>query len=115
MLSALSSCTSYFTPYWIVGRTLNSTVYLGIFRRCNYLAKDPEGTEYIKLECGRYTTFADIPSKQWRVCTVTLGLACAFLLFVALIMVVACCVKDVVTNCSARIGGLMQLSSGNVQ
>lgn len=114
VLSALTSCASYFMPYWLVGKSLNSTVYLGIFRRCNYLAKTPDGAEYVKHACGRYTTFADIPSVQWQACTVMIGLACIFLLFVALTTLFACCVKDVLTKFSATIGGVMQFLSGNV-
>ena len=114
LLSALTSCTSYFLPYWLVGKSLNSTTYLGVFRRCNYLAKGRDGTQYIKHECGRYTTFADIPSDEWRICTVLIGLACAFLLLVAFTLLLASCVKDVVTKFSTRIGGVIQFLSGNV-
>lgn len=112
VLSALLSCTGYYLPYWIQGEVYNTTVHLGIFRRCNYLTKLDDGTTKLEQACGRYTNFADIPSEAWKVCTVMMGAGCALLLLVALTTVFSCCLQDVVTNGSARFGGTLQFLAG---
>lgn len=112
VLCALLSCTGYYLPYWIQGEIYNTTVHLGIFRRCNYLTKLDDGTTLLEQACGRYTDFVDIPSDAWKACTVLIGAGCSLLLLVALTSVFACCIRDVVTNGSARIGGLLQFLAG---
>lgn len=110
--SALLACSGFFLPYWVQGKIYNSTVYLGVFRRCNFLIKGEDGVSFMEQACGRYASFQDIPSEAWKACTVMSGIGCGFLLLVALTAAVACCCKDVVTRSSARIGGAFQFLAG---
>lgn len=114
VLCALLCCTGYYLPYWIKGTTLNTTVYLGVFRRCNYLVKGSDGLTYVQQGCARYTTFNDIPSTAWRACTVLIGLACGLLLLVCLTAVAACCARDVISRASAKVAGILQFFAGNM-
>ena len=110
--SALLACSGFFLPYWVQGKIYSSTVYLGVFRRCNFLVKGEDGVSFMEQACGRYASFQDIPSEAWRACTVMSGIGCGFLLLVALTAAVACCCKDVVTRSSAQIGGAFQFLAG---
>jgi len=112
IISALLACTGYFLPYWVQGKIYNSTVYLGVFRRCNFLIKGEDGLSYLKKACGRYASFQDIPSEAWRASTVMIGIGCGLLLLVALTAVFSCCCKDIVTKTSARVGGAFQFLAG---
>ena len=112
IISALLACTGFFLPYWVQGKIYNSIVYLGVFRRCNFLIKGEDGLSYLEQTCGRYASFQDIPSEAWKASTVMIGIGCGFLLLVALTSMLACCLKDIVTKSSARIGGALQFLSG---
>lgn len=112
IISALLACTGYFLPYWVQGKIYNSTVYLGVFRRCNFLIKGEDGLSFLEKACGRYASFQDIPSEAWKACTVMIGIGCGFLLLVALTAMLSCCLKDIVTKTSARVGGAFQFLAG---
>lgn len=112
VLSALLSCAAYYLPYWIKGIMFKSTVYFGVFRRCNYLVKGKDGMTYVQQGCGRYTTFNDIPSTAWRACTVLIGIACGLLLLVCLTVVISCCAKDIITRTTAKVAGFIQFLAG---
>ncbi|XP_078380272.1 LHFPL tetraspan subfamily member 6 protein-like [Oculina patagonica] len=112
VLSSLLASTGYFLPYWIEGNIYNTTVYLGVFRRCNFLIKGKDGLSSIQRACGRYASFQDIPSEAWKACTVMMGIGCGFLLLVALTAILSCCLKDIVTKTSARVGGAFQFLAG---
>lgn len=114
-LSALLASTGYFLPYWIEGRIYNTTVYLGVFRRCNFLIKGKDGLSFIEQACGRYASFQDIPSEAWKASTVMMGIGCGFLLLVALTAILSCCLKDIVTKTSARVGGGFQFLAGKYE
>lgn len=112
VLSALLASTGFFLPYWIQGNIYNTTVYLGVFRRCNFLIKRKDGLSVLERACGRYASFHDIPSEAWKASTVMIGLGCGLLLLVALTAISSCCLKDIVTKTSARVGGALQFLAG---
>ena len=112
IVSALLACTGFFLPYWIQGKIYNSTVYLGVFRRCNFLIKGDDGLSFLEKACGRYASFQHIPSEAWKACTVMIGIGCGFLLLVAFTAMFSCCFKDIVTRTSARVGGAFQFLAG---
>lgn len=108
--SAALSCTAFYLPYWLHGSLFNSTdVYFGSFRRCNYPRLTPLGTVVVVRECGRYTTFADIPSVSWQVSTVAVGVGGALALLVGFTALMACCMTDIVNKATARTAGFVQL------
>lgn len=120
-LSAVVCCVGYFMPYWITGEmTLMKPehsvetvpVHFGIFRRCNYPAIGKDGRLTMILECGRYTTFHDIPSISWKIATLIIGLGCGLCMLVALTAVFGVCVKGVVIPTVARSAGVVQMCSG---
>lgn len=112
IISALLACTGFFLPYWVQGKIYNSTVYLGVFRRCNFLVKGENGLSFLEKACGRYASFQDIPSEAWKASTVMIGIGCGFLLLIALAAVFSCCCKDVGTRASTRVGGALQFGAG---
>lgn len=110
LAAALLSCAGFYLPYWIKGTLSDGTeVSFGSFRRCNYPRLTAEGKLEMVHECGRYTSFPDIPSVSWQVTTVTVGIGAAISLLVAFTALSACCLADVVTKTTARILGLIQL------
>lgn len=112
VLSALAASTGFFLPYWIQGQIYNTTVYLGVFRRCNFLEKQANGLSVLVRACGRYASFQDIPSDAWKASTVMIGIGCGFLLVVAFTAIFSCCCKDILTRTSARVGGALQVMAG---
>lgn len=89
---------------------MNVTVHLGVFRRCNYLAKRTYQVHsfYLREECGRYKSFDDIPSTAWQGSTIMLGMACGILVLISLISILAICFKDIITKQTARVCGFFQ-------
>ena len=88
---------------------MNVTVHLGVFRRCNYLAKKAFTNTYsVRQECGRYKRFNDIPSTAWQGSTIMLGIACGILVLISLISLLAICFQDIITKHTARVCGLFQ-------
>ncbi|CAL1279571.1 unnamed protein product [Larinioides sclopetarius] len=115
MISAILSATGFYMPYWIKGTLSDGTdVSFASFRRCNYPRLTAEGKLEMVHECGRYTSFLDIPSTSWQVTTVTVGLGAAVSLLVAFTALSACCLADVITKTTARILGLIQLFAGKI-
>lgn len=112
VLSALSTSGGFFLPHWVEGKIYNTTVYLGVFRRCNFLVKRDDGLSVLERACGRYASFQDIPSEAWKASTVMMGIGCGILLLVALTAIFSCCLRDIVTKTSARVGGGFQFLAG---
>ena len=111
---AIVCSTGFYLPYWLRGQIMNVTVHLGVFRRCNYLAKSdyPMNSVYLREECGRYKSFDDIPSTAWQASTIMLGMACGILVLVSLISILAMCFKDIITKQTARVCGFFQALAG---
>lgn len=108
-------------PFWLQGIIHHDEgdfdTHLGVFRRCNYLipltdsvAKRP--ATIIVRECGRYTTFWDIPGVWWQTATVTIGVGCGLSILVAFSALLCCCVRDSMSKNLARMAGVTQLVSG---
>ncbi|GFW01524.1 LHFPL tetraspan subfamily member 6 protein [Trichonephila clavipes] len=114
LISAILNAAGFYMPYWMKGTLSDGTdVSFASFRRCNYPRLTPEGKLEMIHECGRYTSFLDIPSTSWQVTTVTVGLGAAVSLLVAFTALSACCLADVITKTTARILGLIQLIAGD--
>ena len=107
------SCVGFYLPYWLEGSMQDKTpVYLGTFRRCNYPKLTENGQIVTIQECGRYTTFLDIPSLWWQIGAVVIGVGCGLSVLVAFTALLSCCIDDVMTKSIARIGGVIQLFAG---
>nr|XP_014288641.1 LHFPL tetraspan subfamily member 6 protein-like [Halyomorpha halys] len=110
LLAALLCCSGFYLPYWIKGRLPGDVeTYLGTFRRCNYPKLTPQRTIEIVHQCARYSRWWDIPSTWWRVSTLLVGIGSALSLLVAVGLVSAFCVSDVVHTLTTRISGALQL------
>ncbi|XP_071798518.1 LHFPL tetraspan subfamily member 6 protein-like isoform X1 [Asterias amurensis] len=97
-------CTGLIFPYWITGSMLEHPVHFGLFRRCNY----PTSRAEIAVGCGRYSSFEDIPTLSWQLCTILLGVGCVVSMLVAFTGIFACCVKDLVTQRVGKVAGVIQ-------
>ena len=109
------TCVGFYMPYWIKGTvqfTNGTETYIGLFRRCNYPALTPGGRMEIVRECGRYTTFGDIPSPWWQAATIVVGIGCGLLVLVTFVALSACCLRGVVTKTTAKMGGVLQFIAG---
>ena len=94
---------------------MNVTVYLGVFRRCNYLSKTlVKNTYFVREECGRYKRFNDIPSTAWKGSTIMFGIACGILVLISFISVLAFCFDDIITKRTAKVCGFFQALAGKV-
>ena len=114
-VTAVVSCVGYFMPFWIRGtvRFSNGTeTFIGLFRRCNYPALTSGGRVEVVRECGRYTTFADIPSPWWQAATISVGVGCGLIVLVTFVAIAACCLKGVVTRTTAKCAGIIQFTAG---
>ncbi|XP_023209576.1 LHFPL tetraspan subfamily member 6 protein-like [Centruroides vittatus] len=110
LASAILNCAGFYLPLWIRGQLPDGTeVTFGSFRRCNYPRFSETGKLDMVHECGRYTTFADIPSLSWQISTITVGLGASVSLLVTFTSLAACCVSDVITKYTARVLGVVQL------
>ncbi|XP_076363239.1 LHFPL tetraspan subfamily member 6 protein-like isoform X2 [Tachypleus tridentatus] len=113
LAAAILICSGFYLPFWLQGALFNSTeVSFGSFRRCSYPRMEEDGGFQIVHECGRYTTFHDIPSVSWQISTITVGFGASTSLLVAFTTISACCVADVVTKRAARVLGLVQTLTG---
>ena len=101
-------CTGFIFPYWITGSMFGHAVHFGIFRRCNY----PTTSREIAVGCGRYSSFEDIPTLSWQLCTILIGAGCLVSMLVAFTGILACCVKDLVTRKVGKAAGIIQLFAG---
>ena len=107
------SCVGFYMPYWLHGALANSTeAYVGAFRRCVYPRLSGDGQVVIIEQCGRYTEFSDIPSLWWKVTTVSVGVGCGLTVLVAFTAMLACCMDDVLTKPTAKVGGVLQFLAG---
>ncbi|XP_011943065.1 PREDICTED: lipoma HMGIC fusion partner-like 1 protein isoform X4 [Cercocebus atys] len=112
LVTAVTSSTSYFLPYWLFGSQLGKPVSFSTFRRCNYPVRG-EGHSLIMVEeCGRYASFNAIPSLAWQMCTVVTGAGCALLLLVALAAVLGCCMEELISRMMGRCMGAAQFVGG---
>ncbi|XP_060585130.1 LHFPL tetraspan subfamily member 6 protein-like [Ruditapes philippinarum] len=120
-ISSVLICIGYFLPYWISGQMYfqfsgkseqTIPVHFGIFRRCNYPAISKDGELTMILECGKYTTFSDIPSTSWKIATLVIGFACGICLLVSLTAMCGLCVNGVIVPTVARSAGILQICSG---
>ncbi|XP_071492706.1 LHFPL tetraspan subfamily member 6 protein-like [Diadema antillarum] len=106
ILATMASSIGLFMPYWMRGHMLNATlpVHFGVFRRCNY----PTSPGSYVVDCGHYTTFADIPTLTWKICTIVIGVGCIAAMFVGLTSLLACCMRDLVTRKVGKVCGIIQ-------
>lgn len=110
---AIVCSTGFYMPYWLQGDIMNVTVHLGVFRRCNFLARDLiSNAYYVREECGRYKRFNDIPSNAWKAGTIMFGIACGILVLISFISVLAFCFDDIITKRSAKVCGFFQGLAG---
>lgn len=112
-VSAAAASVGLYMPFWLEGKIKGSIpVYFGLFRRCNYPSLSSSGSVIIVEECGRYTTFLDIPSLASQVATVTIGAGCGVAVIVSLIALMALCVRDLISEKLAKIAGIIQFIAG---
>ncbi|XP_064786664.1 LHFPL tetraspan subfamily member 6 protein-like isoform X2 [Oncorhynchus masou masou] len=108
-LCAAASCVGFFMPYWLLGSQMGKPVSFGTFRRCSYPVRDEARQATVMLEqCGRYASFQGIPSLEWRICTVIIGLGCGLLLLVALTALMGFCLSDLISRTIGRVAGGIQ-------
>ncbi|XP_063967027.1 LHFPL tetraspan subfamily member 6 protein-like [Lytechinus pictus] len=110
IIATMASSIGLFMPYWMRGHMFNGTlpVHFGVFRRCNY----PTAPNNYVFDCGHYTTFGDIPTLTWKICTIVIGLACISSMFVGLTSLLACCMRDLVTRKVGKVCGVIQFIAG---
>ena len=114
LLASMGASVGFYMPYWLSGSLPNlgdQKTYFGVFRRCNYPYRE-DGNILLKEECGRYSSFSDIPSLWWQIGTVVIGVGCALAVLVALAAVLAICIQDIVTPKVAKIAGVLQNCAG---
>ncbi|KAJ8311137.1 hypothetical protein KUTeg_011311 [Tegillarca granosa] len=109
LLAAIASCIGFYLPFWLRGAMGDNPVYFGVFRRCNYPRTDSTGTLIMVNECGRYSTFDDIPSLSWKIATLTIGVGCGVAMLVSLTAILAVCIRGIVSLPVARVAGILQL------
>ncbi|XP_055868113.1 LHFPL tetraspan subfamily member 6 protein-like [Biomphalaria glabrata] len=115
--ASIASAVGYYFPYWLEGFYIHESglrhpMYFGVFRRCSYPQLREDGNVAIVDECGRYTTFEDIPSLYWQISTITVGIGACLSLLLSLTAVVTLCVSDIITVRVARLTGVVQLFAG---
>ncbi|KAM5146879.1 LHFPL tetraspan subfamily member 1 protein [Mantella aurantiaca] len=111
-LSAATSCTSFFMPYWLYGFQMGKPVSFSTFRRCTYPIQRDERNMVMLEECGRYASFSAIPSLSWQICTLVTGIGCALLLLVSITSVLGCCIGDLISRMAGRFYGATQFIGG---
>ncbi|XP_023221670.1 LHFPL tetraspan subfamily member 6 protein-like isoform X2 [Centruroides sculpturatus] len=110
LIASVLNSVGFYSPYWLRGTSFNRTqVTFGSFRRCVYPRLGEDGDWVMVYECGRYTTFSDIPSVSWQIVTVAVGVGSAISLLAAFTALASCCISDVLTKSTARILGMIQL------
>ena len=112
LVAGLASSVGFYMPYWLRGSLGDTPVYFGVFRRCNYPRLDEFGNLLIVKECGRYSTFEDIPSLSWQIGTLTIGVGCGLAMLVALTAILAVCIPGIVSTHVAKVAGILQLCAG---
>lgn len=112
-LAALCVSVGFYLPYWLQGSLQGTTVYFGVFRRCNYpQIASGSLTPVIVNECGRYATFDDIPSLSWKIATLTIGVGCGLALLVSFVAILAVCIDGIMSPTVARSAGIFQFCAG---
>ncbi|XP_018329838.1 LHFPL tetraspan subfamily member 6 protein-like [Agrilus planipennis] len=110
IVAAILCCSGFYLPFWIQGRLLGKVdAYFSSFRRCNYPSVNSRGTVEIVEECGRYTSFWDIPSHWWQASTILVGTGSALSLLIAVTATAACCLTYVIHAYTAKFAGSLQL------
>lgn len=66
-------------------------------------------------QCGRYSSFTDIPSLWWQVATIAVGTGCGLAVLIALIAILAICIRGIISPFIARIAGVLQMCSGKYE
>ena len=109
------SCVGFYLPFWLEGVIFGEAKSsLGVFRRCNYPTLNDHGGVVVIMECGRYSTFSDIPSFWWQVATVSIGTGCCLTIMVAFAAVLSCCMRDIMTHTIAKCAGVLQFLAGKL-
>lgn len=114
-LSAAAASVGFYLPFWLQGWMRDervTPVYFGVFRRCNYPKLMETGLIKVVEECGRYTTFHDIPSTSWRIAAVLVGVGCGIAILVSFTALLAMCIKDIFSETAVRVAGVVQLFAG---
>lgn len=112
LLAALAASVGFYMPFWLRGYMGEMPVYFGVFRRCNYPRMNEYGNLVMVEECGRYSTFGDIPSLSWQIGTLTIGVGCGLAMLVSLTAILAVCIQGIVSPTIARVAGILQLCAG---
>ncbi|OWA53878.1 putative Lipoma HMGIC fusion partner-like protein [Hypsibius exemplaris] len=117
--SAGASCIGFYLPYWIKGVISGPNepsplkTFFSTFRRCNFPQLSADQTDIvIERECGRYSSFSDIPSVWWQLATLVVGFGSALTLFAAVMSFLACWINDMWTRLFIRGLGLLHLGAG---
>lgn len=119
------------------GRTVSTS--FGVFRRCNYPAmrvtvevtpeadydyltasKDEDagrrggGRDGVMLvrQCGHYARLAVVPSIWWRMASITMAAGCLVASVIGVVLVIGCCLDDVLSPLTCRLIGLVQFVAG---
>ncbi|XP_064615439.1 LHFPL tetraspan subfamily member 6 protein-like [Liolophura sinensis] len=114
-LSATAASVGFYLPFWLQGWMRDehvTPVYFGVFRRCNYPKLMKTGLIKVVEECGRYTTFYDIPSMSWQIAAVLVGVGCGIAILVSFTALLAMCIKDIFSETAVRVAGVVQLLAG---
>ncbi|PAV68384.1 hypothetical protein WR25_09741 [Diploscapter pachys] len=103
----------FLTPEWLIGSISanGQTVkaYFGSYKRCNYPVYDKETNKVVLLnECGRYESFAAVPSQYWQSSILAGAAGSSLSLLLILLLIPSMCMQDVVTHSSALIVGFFQ-------
>ena len=117
LVAAIGASAGLFIPKWIEGWIVvdgeTAQTSFGSFRRCTYPQLDGKESKLMLVrECGRYRTFADIPSLWWQITTVTVAVGAAAAVLVAFVSLPACICKDIISRTSGRLLGVLQVVGG---
>lgn len=115
LLAAVGASFGFYMPYWLQGQLNGIPVYFGVFRRCNYPRRTFNDEFEMVEQCGRYSSFMDIPSLWWQVATIAVGTGCGLAVLIALIAILAICIRGIISPFIARIAGVLQMCSGRYE
>lgn len=115
LLAAVGASFGFYMPYWLQGQLNGIPVYFGVFRRCNYPRRTFNDEFEMVEQCGRYSSFTDIPSLWWQVATIAVGTGCGLAVLIALIAILAICIRGIISPFIARIAGVLQMCSGKYE
>ncbi|XP_078474154.1 LHFPL tetraspan subfamily member 6 protein-like [Lampetra planeri] len=70
VVAAAACSVGYLLPFWLLGEQMGSEVSFGTFKRCSYPALVPGADGRLRVammnQCGRYSSWAAVPSPAWR-------------------------------------------------